>query len=378
WNGASPERLQALRSDYDMILVQLPENYRCPVQIIDIANKLIAHNRQRTADKKPLAAARPPSMDEGIVRYRAFGSPEDEVAFISQDILGRKLDPTDCVVLARTAKLLEAAAESLHAAGFEAYLTKRKNEFDSAVVRVVFNTLRLANARHDRDVLRRLCVAWDELAGATLELEDVAAAAGLLGGDFLRAWSDAAGADEVSDTERALLARIRESLVDRLDFTGFVEWFLAEGWKSWYQPESRDVAEEMDTWRSLHEDIIREYGFYDLTLNIYLQQMDLASKAPLPSPAAIRCMTIHGSKGLEFKHVYLIGMAQEVFPSFQAVKKGSESREMEEERRNCFVAITRVQETLTLTRARQYNGWSKEPSQFLAEMGVEERSLMPN
>ena len=84
-------------------------------------------------------------------------------------------------------------------------------------------------------------------------------------------------------------------------------------------------------------------------------------------------MTVHGSKGLEFKHVYLVGMAQEVFPSFQALKKGPYSREMEEERRNCFVAITRVQETLTLTRAGQYNGWSKQPSQFVGEMGIGEQ-----
>ena len=94
-------------------------------------------------------------------------------------------------------------------------------------------------------------------------------------------------------------------------------------------------------------------------------------KTTKPTPNSVRCLTVHGSKGLEFKHVYLIGMAQQILPSFQALKNGPISRELEEERRNCFVAITRVKESLTLTRARHYNGWAKPPSQFLEEMGLE-------
>jgi DNA helicase-2/ATP-dependent DNA helicase PcrA len=360
-----------LRRDYDVRVVQLPENYRCPAQIIEVANRLIQHNQQRTPDKKPLAAARQAATEQHVIRYEEFDSPEDEMAFVAQDIQRRRLTAGDCVVLARSTKLLATAAGALRTAGFEAFVSQRKTEFDSAAVRVVFSALRLANARHDRDVLRRLCVAWDDLTGALLELDDIAAAAGLIGGDFLRAWSDAAGLDEIDRPASALLERIRASLVERLNFLELVDWFLADGWKSWEQPESRDVAEEIETWSNLHQGIVREHSPENLTLNAYLQQMDLESKAPIPSPNAIRCMTVHGSKGLEFKHVYLIGMAQEVFPSFQALKKGAQSREVEEERRNCFVAITRVQETLTLTRARYYNGWLKAPSQFLAEMGVD-------
>ena len=51
-------------------------------------------------------------------------------------------------------------------------------------------------------------------------------------------------------------------------------------------------------------------------------------------------------------------------------KKGDDSHEIQEERRNCFVAITRTQETLTLTHSKQFQGWPKEPSRFLREMGV--------
>ena len=79
-------------------------------------------------------------------------------------------------------------------------------------------------------------------------------------------------------------------------------------------------------------------------------------------------MTVHASKGKEFDHVYLVGLAEDQMPSFQAKKKGDSSPEMEEERRNCFVAITRTKETLTLTCARRYFGYAKAPSRFLAEM----------
>ncbi len=63
-------------------------------------------------------------------------------------------------------------------------------------------------------------------------------------------------------------------------------------------------------------------------------------------------------------------MVEDQLPSWAAVKKGPHSREMQEERRNCFVAITRTIETLTLTYAQRYNGWKKDPSRFLSEMGL--------
>jgi DNA helicase-2/ATP-dependent DNA helicase PcrA len=374
WNGASPEQLRALQSDYQMELVQLPENYRCPSAIINLANNLIIHNRLRTADKKPLRAVGMGRSSEDVIRYGAYSTSEEENSAVAKDMRDRGVALCDCVVLARTTRLIEAAATALRDSGLEAHVTRRKNDFDSPVVRVLFNAMRLANARHDRDLLRRLCIAWKDLASSTMEVDDLAAAAALQGGDFLRSWIEAASAPGVDTPVGCLLNRVRSCLVDRLDFVAIVDWFLAEGWTPWDDPKAREVAEEVETWRELHRQLMGEHSSDALTLNLYLQKIDLVSKSPIPGPNAIRCLTVHGAKGLEFKHVYLIGMAQEVLPSFQALKKGRDSKEMEEERRGCFVAITRVQETLTLTRARQYNGWSKDPSQFLLEMGIAEQT----
>ncbi len=371
WNGASPERLQTLRRDYRMEVVQLPENFRCPREIIELANRLIVHNRLRSADKEPLSTSRGAASRDDLVRVHAYAAPEEEAAEIAADIRARWLAPADVAVLARTTKLLNGAAEALRVNGLDAYVSQRKPEFESPLVRVVFHALRLANSRHDRDVLRRLCVAWGALTDHDLELGDVIAGATLVGGDFLRAWAEtaAAGADgKYVD----LLGRLRSSLVDRLDFLGVVEWFLSEGADALADVNDQALSAEVGTWRELHGDLVREHGKDTLTLNTYLQHMDLAPKAARPGPNAVRCMTVHGAKGLEFRHVYLIGMAQEVFPSFQALRKGANSREVEEERRSCFVAITRVQETLTLTYARKYYGYAKRPSQFIDELGLSE------
>ena len=373
WNGASPERLQALRSDYDMEVVQLPENYRCPLEIIELANKLIVHNQLRTENKQPLTASRPASLSDKVIRYGTFNTPEEEVGAVVKDIERRGLAAAECVVLARTTKLLELMASTMRSAGFDAYVAQRKNDFNVPAVRVMFNSLRLANARHDRDILRRLCVAWEALTDRGLEVEDLAASAALIGGDFLRAWSEAALVGATGHAS-ALLGRIRAALVDRLEFADVVDWFFTEGWTAWSDTNDQELADEVQTWRELHDELVREYGVDNLTLNVYLQKMELAPKTARPGPNAFRCMTVHGSKGMEFKHVYLIGMAQEVLPSFQSLRKGAHSRDLEEERRNCFVAITRTQESLTLTRSRKYNGWSKNPSQFLAEMGLKEKA----
>ena len=72
-------------------------------------------------------------------------------------------------------------------------------------------------------------------------------------------------------------------------------------------------------------------------------------------------------------HDDVIGLVDDELPSFQSKKKGDKSLEMEEERRNCFVAITRTIKTLTLSYAKKYRGWPKEPSRFLFEMGLLKR-----
>jgi DNA helicase-2/ATP-dependent DNA helicase PcrA len=107
-----------------------------------------------------------------------------------------------------------------------------------------------------------------------------------------------------------------------------------------------------------------------VTLPVLLQEFDLCSKTPTAPSDAARCFTVHAAKGMEFEYVYVIGLADGMMPSWHSVKDGDQSRSMQEERRNCFVAITRTQTDLTLTHSRGYGGYQKEPSRFLAELGL--------
>ena len=368
WNGASPERLLALRKDFGMEVIQLPENFRCPPIIIKLANSLISHNGTRSEGKKPLVA-RKAASDSPVLKAEIFDDEEREAVYTAMTIKESGWTPDDCVVLARSTKLLERAVRALANEGIDSYLAKRKNEFESPAVYWIHAILRLANARHDREFLRRVCVAWSKFAGSLIEVEDVEAEAALGGGDFLRAWIEIALSRQNTDAHKPLLSRVSRELVERLDFLELLEWFWTEEWS-----DDDIEKEEIQTWQELHASLLREHTAENVTLHLYLQEMDLKSKAPPQSPGCVRCLTVHGAKGLEFKHVFLIGMADGVFPSYQAVQKGSESSEMEEERRNCFVAITRTEETLHITWARTYNGYPKHPSRFLKEMGFKFKS----
>ena len=127
--------------------------------------------------------------------------------------------------------------------------------------------------------------------------------------------------------------------------------------------------EERSVWEELIREITDSLGD-EITLEAFLQELQMHSKEPSPKPDIVILMTIHGAKGKEFDHVYLIGLVDDELPSFQSKQKGDNSQEMEEERRNCFVAITRTIKTLTLSYAEKYRGWPKEPSRFLFEMGL--------
>ena len=377
WTGACPERLAELRDDYEMEVIQLPTNYRCPPDVIGLANNLIQCNLSRSPDKEPLVAAKPDDGDE-VIRVLRFDTLDEEVAWVAADIeeMG-EASYGRCVVLARNKKLLEEAASALTGLGITAVLPLRKDEFESSPFRWLHSVLRLANARSDREQLRRVCKAFYELEGLNIRPERVAGSS-LDEADYLRDWlAEALARDEMESDTRNFLEGSEGTLVARGDYLTFISaalsWFEALALRSSVGAGEgfTDYEEERSAWLELQAATLDRYGRDQTSLQVLLQEFDLSPKAPPVPPDAVRCYTIHTSKGMEFPHVYLIGLVEEVLPSFQSMRKGDASAEMEEERRNCFVAITRTQESLTLTHSRRQGGWPRRPSRFLAEMGLE-------
>jgi DNA helicase II / ATP-dependent DNA helicase PcrA len=376
WNGASPERLNKLRSDFGMTLVQLPANYRCPPAVIEIANKLIANNATRSVDKQSLQALKP-TMDGQAIRFGRFDTFEEELLWVASDIASRtEPERARCVVLARTRKALEGALDQLTAQGVPAYLAMRKDEFVSAPLRLLHSALRLANNPQDREQARRLCKAFYALEGLQIDPANVMSSSDSFDGSALRAFASIAlGREESSTQTSAFLSSAISSLTDKLDFRLFTKSTF--GWAESLQDTANNAddpfveySDEKSTWLDLVADIDGQFGSENVTLNVLLQELDMRSKAAAPAKGAIPCFTIHASKGMEFGHVYLIAMVEDQLPSWAAVKKGPSSREMQEERRNCFVAITRTEDSLTMTYSQRVFGWNKAPSRFLSEMGL--------
>ena len=373
WNGASPERLRRLQHDYDMRVVQLPESFRCPPEVVGLANNLIRHNMDRAPNKKPLvSAAGAPTVP--VVRVSRFADCAAELSWVAADIRARSLDPGTCTVLARSTKLVRAAADALSHSGLPFYVVKRKAEFETPLLRFLHSALRLSNRPADLEQLTALCRACYDLTAARVQPED-AEAESVLGGDSLLAgFLSAAAAAAADKNTRPLLDTLRGDLLDRVKYRDFVKNVLAwrDGHPRIMNTDPDEETEERSTWGSLTREIRHQLGA-DPPLGQFLQQIDLRQKTTPPRSTDVQCLTIHLAKGKEFQHVYLTGLAEEQLPSFQAVQGGPSA--MEEERRNCFVAITRVQSSLTLTHADSYFGWPKQPSRFLAEMGLHSGSM---
>ena len=378
WNGASPERLAALRSDYRMHIVELPESFRCPQEVLALANRLILRNRGRMPGKAPLRGASAGGAE--VVRLHACRDEAGEARWVARDFQRRGIRAAQCAVLARSGRLVGEVHKAFEALGIPAFRVARKSDYESPGVRLVAAALRLAASPGDLEKLRRLCKAFFDATGAGVSVDGAATDADVRGGSLLDAFV-AAAADEASErpAAHALRVALRDHLVERLDYRRFVDdAFSLFGSDSsglrWSEAVRGATLREADRWRELDAEISGARGT-DLPLPQMLQELDLRSVTEEPGPEQVRCMTIHQAKGKEFEHVYLVGLAEDQLPSHYAKNGGGNGPKIEEERRNCFVAITRASQTLTLTYARSYFGWDKSPSRFLSEMALVARTI---
>jgi DNA helicase-2/ATP-dependent DNA helicase PcrA len=266
--------------------------------------------------------------------------------------------------------------------GLPAVISQRKDEFESTPFVWLHSTLRLANDGQNRRYLEAVCGSFAQLTQVEIDVEDVISQSQALSMGYLQIWIRLLNQKTTETFVKEIVNETSRCLVRGRDFQAFsksaLAWFtsLAQAQRQAESDPYNEVFtrydEEKLVWEELMGEIKRNLG-EEPTLEAFLQELQMRSKEPPPKANTVVLMTIHGAKGKEFDHVYLIGLVDDELPSFQSKKKGDRSQEMEEERRNCFVAITRTIRTLTLSYGKKYRGWPKEPSRFLFEMGLLKR-----
>ncbi|NQU63410.1 MAG: ATP-dependent helicase [SAR324 cluster bacterium] len=366
WNGADPKRLEELKTDYNPELIQLPENYRCPQEIVEIANRLIQHNNERITSKNIGVSH---NLNTGVIELASYDVMDNELEGLATNIseIGKE-NFGNCLVIARTNKLLTAALKVLKNKGINAEIVTKSHDFSTPLMQLVFYSLKLVNSPDSRSILNKLCATATAINGVILSAEEISAQASVDGKGVLRTFYNFISSSE--KLKRISILGIKY-LCDTVQYNSFVDGVLNQ-FNMMTKDESDndiypDYQSDIENWHRISADIITNQG-KNVSLHVFLQEMGMTPKIKSLPKNCIRLQTVHTAKGMEFDHVFIIGLAEDQFPTYFAIKGGKSS--VEEERRNCFVAITRASKSLYVSYARKYYGWSKEPSRFLIEMGL--------
>ena len=369
WNGADPKRLQELKLNYKPEIVQLPENYRCPSEIVEIANRLIEHNTDRIDSK---IAGVSHNVVPGVISLCDFEDLECELEGLSTEIARiEKNRRATCLVIARTNKMLVQAKQVLLSHNIDAEIVSKSQDFFSTVFQFVYLILKLYNSPESKSILNKLCAVATSLNGITLSAEEIATRSSVDGSGLLRTFFNYASISTILEPVCILAdANLFETINYREFIKSALEYFESQHSELPIDERYPDYSSDKSEWGKISHEIKQSHGEH-VGLHVFLQEMDLTPKEKSLPRTCVRLQTVHTAKGMEFEHVYVIGLAEDQFPTYFSKKNGDSA--VEEERRNCFVAITRASKTLYLSYARKYNGWSKEPSRFLREMGLLEK-----
>ena len=373
WNGADPKFIQDIHSRYQMHQIHLPCNFWCPTMVVEYANKLVKVDSSQLKQKaSPIAHER--RVQSSTVRVNEFDTLEEELDWVAQDIHVRsKKSSESFVVLARSNMILGHAVNALNMNGVNGFSGVRKTEFSDDSVQWLHTTLRLANYRCSQLYLKILCKSFSAVEGVEIDIDSILSRAMAEEEDYLRTWgAEVLNNRDVSEVTKEFIKNSLPSLIDRPDVWAFqdsaFQWLDTVNAKRNQECGFNEYEIEKSRWKEIIDQVTFKLDSKDITLHRLLQELDRRSKLRTPPEGSVPCFTIHTTKGMGFEHVYLVGMVENQLPSWHAMQRGVESSQMEEERRNCFVALTHTQKTVTITYSRLMLGYSTVPSRFLHEM----------
>jgi DNA helicase-2/ATP-dependent DNA helicase PcrA len=378
WRGADVGNILRFAEEFpNARVVRLEENYRSTQVILDSAAGVVANNQRRLG--KTLKATKSPGTN---LKYFEGRDAQAEAEYVADRI--RNLHDEDpalhIAVLYRTNSQSRAFEEALRARGMRYRMLGGFSFYQRAEVKDALAYARLAIFPDDDIALLRVINTPPRGIGKTT-IDSLSAAA--RGGD-VSLWTALGKMIDGGSSGRAVtpLKDFRELIealhaeVGSLPSADFLNSVLT---RSGYLDmlAQRDSVEDAGRADNLKELVngMAEAADHGETLSDFLDRAALVSDSDnFDENALITLMTLHSAKGLEFDHVFLTGLEEGIFPHSRSANN---VEELEEERRLCYVGMTRAKETLTLTRAVYRRTYGSErlagslPSRFLAEIPAE-------
>jgi ATP-dependent DNA helicase Rep len=383
WRGAQPENLQQLAQDYPKLkVVKLEQNYRSCGTVLKAANALIAHNSH--AIEKRLWSA---LQDGGPIRIIPCDNEKEEAATIAAEILHRQYTSEarwgDFAVLYRGNHQSRVLEQAMREQNIPYHLSGGTSFFDRTEIKDLMCYLRLAvNPRDNAAFLRIVNTPRRDIGVSSRGI--IAQVAGAKHLSLLEASLSAECRAALRPSSAESLRLFSNLMVDtgdrgdRVNPMGAITDLIRDiGYEAWLRDQADSPAraeQQIENSRELVAWLDRlhrerpEQGLTDLMGRLcLLTSLDQDKDAG----QQVRLMTLHGCKGLEFPHVFMAGVEEELLPHRNSLEDKGE----EEERRLMYVGVTRAMETLTLSyachRRRYGENISCEPSRFLAELPEE-------
>ena len=345
-------------------VIRLEQNYRSTKNILNAANHVIAHNTER----KPKTLWTDNGEGEKI-HFRQFLNGYEEAEYVAGEISRAQREGRcqyrDCAILYRTNAQSRLFEEKFLMANIPYKIVGGINFYSRKEIKDLLSYLKTVDNSMDDLAVRRILNVPKRGIGATTigRVQDYADQMQISFYDALRV------AEEVPAIKRSLpkidgfvtliqslkskceVLTVRELLEEVIEITGYVEELKAEDTE-----ESRARIENIDELISktvAYEEMMEERG-EPATLSGFLEEIALVADIDSVDPGQdyVLLMTLHSAKGLEFPYVFMTGMEDGIFPGYMTITSDDRS-ELEEERRLCYVGITRAMKELTLTCAMQ-------------------------
>lgn len=381
WRGAHIRNILEFDQDFaDTFVVKLEENYRSREPILTVANALIEHNRSRLGKK--LISTRGDGEEVRILNSDDENEEARKIADAVTKLINSGVAPHEIAILYRVNALSRSIEDGLNRANIPYKLVGGLRFYDRSEIKDIISYLRVITNVHDNFSFKRIMNKPKRgLGKATIDkLELSAIAEDISMFEYIQSHSlqklEELVKKKNAQTLKNFIEEIKEAQrVSADSLYNFVD-YLEDTFhiKEIYTgiPDEQEKLLNIDEFYGLFREQAKLKP--DLSLDDFLNELTLQSDQDEIEGESIYMMSIHASKGLEFEHLFIIGMEEGFLPLT------GEGSDLEEERRLGYVAFTRAKETLTLSHAnsRFYKGRRSDlqKSRFFNEAGLCEGSLV--